>query len=70
MAILDKGINVLGRSAAYPYGLTDAIIQRLSAAGMKTVGRLASATDTELDDIGYIGEAKIKVTRDVVYQAI
>lgn len=70
LAILEKEITVLGRSSAYPYGLTDTIIQRLSAAGMTTVGRLANATDAELDKIDYIGEAKIKVIRDVVYQAI
>lgn len=70
LAILEKEIKVLGKSSAYPYGLTDTIIQRLSAAGMKTVGRLANATDSELDRIDYIGAAKIKVIRDVVYQAI
>lgn len=70
LAILEKPIAVLGRSPAYPYGLTDNIIQRLSAAGMNTVGRLANATDAELDRVDYIGEAKIKVIRDVVYQAI
>jgi hypothetical protein len=70
LAILSKDIKVLGRSSAYPYGLTDPIIQRLSAAGMTTVGKLANATDDELDEIGYIGEAKIKVIRDVVFQAI
>ncbi len=70
LAILEKPITVLGRSPAYPYGLTDNIIQRLSAAGMNTVGRLANASDAELDRVDYIGEAKIKVIRDVVYQAI
>lgn len=70
LAILSKDIKVLGRSPAYPYGLTDPIIQRLSAAGMTTVGKLAYATDDELDKIGYIGEAKIKVIREVVFQAI
>lgn len=70
LAILGKQITVLGRSSAYPYGLTDPIIQRLSAAGMVTVDKLANATDDELDAIEYIGEAKIKVIRDVVFQAI
>lgn len=70
LAILGKEIMVLGRSSAYPYGLTAPIIQRLSAAGMTTVGKLANATDDELDKIGYIGGAKIKVIRDVVFQAI
>jgi hypothetical protein len=70
LAILNKPLAVLGRSPAYPYGLTDAIIQRLSAAGMRTVGQLAKATDAELDRIDYIGQAKIKAIRDVVFQAI
>lgn len=70
LAILDKEITVLGRSSAYPYGLTETIIQRLTAAGMTTVGSLANATDSELDRIDYIGEVKIKQIRDVVYQAI
>lgn len=70
LAILDKEIKVLGRSSAYPYGLTDPIIQRLSQAGITTVGMLANATDAELDNVDYIGEAKIKVIRDVVFQAI
>ena len=70
LAILNKEIKVLGRSSAYPYGLTEPIIQRLSAAGMATVGQLANATDKELDDIGYIGEVKIQAIREVVSQAI
>jgi hypothetical protein len=70
LAILNKEIKVLGRSSAYPYGLTEPIIQRLSAAGMTTVGKLANAKDQELDEIDYIGEVKIKVIRDVVFQAI
>jgi ribonucleotide reductase alpha subunit len=70
LAILDRELRVLGRSPAYPYGLTEAIIQRLSAAGMSTVGQLAHATDAELDQIDYIGQAKIKTIRDVVFQAI
>lgn len=70
LAILNRELRVLGRSPAYPYGLTDAIIQRLSAAGMSTVGQLAHATDAELDRIDYIGQAKIKTIRDVVFQAI
>ncbi|MEN7527170.1 hypothetical protein [Cupriavidus sp. DL-D2] len=70
LAILNKEIKLLGRSSAYPYGLTEPIIQRLRAAGMTTVGELANATDAELDRIDYIGRAKIKVIRDVVFQAI
>jgi len=70
LAILDKELKVLGRSSAYPYGLTNPVIQRLTAAGMTTVGKLANATNEDLDKIDYIGEVKIQAIRDVVFQAI
>jgi hypothetical protein len=46
------------------------MIGRLRGAGLTTVGELANATDARLDRIDYIGEAKIKRIRDVLYQAI
>lgn len=70
LAILEKHITVLGRSPAYPYGLTQKIIDRLLAANVTTVGQVANCTDEELDRIDYIGTAKINTIRDVVYQAI
>jgi hypothetical protein len=70
LAILAKPTGDLVRSRAYPYGLTSAIIERLVGAGMLTVGQLANSTDSQLDSIDYIGAAKIKVIRDVVFQAI
>lgn len=70
LAILEKDIGVLGRSSAYPYGLTQKIMDRLLAANISSVGMLANCTDEELDRIAYIGGAKIKTIRDVVYQAI
>lgn len=70
LAILDKSVQVLGKSDAYPYGLTLNMIERLRGAGLTTVGELANATDARLDRIDYIGEAKIKRIRDVLYQAI
>jgi len=70
LAILAKPISVLGRSKAYPYGLTQPIIDRLVGAGLKTVGQLAESSDEELDRIDYIGDAKIKTIRDVVFQAV
>lgn len=70
LAILHKPIDVLARSKAYPYGLTPPIIERLVRSSISTVGQLATSTDKELDGIDYIGTAKIKVIRDVVYQAI
>jgi hypothetical protein len=70
LAILDKPVSVLGKSAAYPYGLTSNLIERLTAARIATVGKLANTPDQSLDRIEYIGEATIKRIRDVVYQAI
>jgi len=46
------------------------IIDRLLAANILSVGVLANCTDEELDSIEYIGDAKIKTIREVVYQAI
>jgi hypothetical protein len=70
LAILSRPVTDLARSRAYPYGLTQTIIDRLVGAGMLTVGQLASSSDDELDRIDYIGHVKIKQIRDVVYQAI
>lgn len=70
LAILEKPIAVLIKSTAYPYGLSQKILDRLSAAGILTVGELANCSDDELDAIFYIGTGKIKIIRDVVYQAI
>lgn len=70
LAILDKPVSVLGRSTAYPYGLTDNVIDRLKGAGKATVGQVANSSDSELDRISYIGSVKIRNIRDVVYQAI
>lgn len=70
LAILQKPITVLGRSAAYPYGFTEHLVETLTAGGMLTVGQLANSTDRELDDIDNIGAAKIKIIRETVYQAI
>lgn len=70
LAILEKPINVLSKSTAYPYGLTPHIVTRLLGAGILTVGQLANSSDQELDKIDLIGTAKIQVIRDVLYQAI
>jgi hypothetical protein len=70
LAILDKPVTVLRKSAAYPYGLTANLIERLQAADITTVGQLANTTDRNLDQIEYIGGATIKRIRDVVFQAI
>ncbi|WP_428541253.1 hypothetical protein [Rhodopila sp.] len=70
LAILDRPVAVLGKSVAYPYGLTKDMIGRLQGAGIATVDQLANTTDQDLDRIEYIGAAKIKRIRDTVYQSI
>lgn len=70
LAILDRPVQVLAKSTAYPYGLTKNMIERLVGAGIQTVGQLAETDDDALDRIEYIGAAKIKRIREVVYQAI
>ena len=70
LAILNKPAEVLLKSKAYPYGLTQNLIDRLLKAGIKTVGELAATTDEKLDEIEYIGAVKIKRIRDAVYQSI
>ena len=70
LAILDKPVTVLRKSAAYPYGFTDNLMERLTGAGIATVGQLATTDDVTLDQIDYVGGATIKRIREVVYQAI
>lgn len=70
LTILDKPVSVLKKSTAYPYGLTNDMIDRLQNAGLQDVGQLANATHQRLFEIDGIGEAKIRRIREVVYQAI
>ncbi|AUC08832.1 hypothetical protein BLX90_00555 [Rhizobium sp. Y9] len=70
LAILSKPIEVLARSTAYPYGLTEDKISRLSKAGYSTVGKVADATDYNLKQIHLIGPVTVGRIRYVVAQAI
>jgi hypothetical protein len=70
LAILDRDVSILCKSKAYPYGLSQRIIDRLSDAEITTVGRLAGSTDENLYSIDYIGHVRVKVIRDVLFQAI
>jgi DNA-directed RNA polymerase alpha subunit len=70
LSILDRPVSGLAKSPAYPYGLTQDMINRLNDAGISTVGELAAADDATLDDIEYFGRAKIERIRAVVQQAI
>lgn len=70
LAILEKDISTLGRSAAYPYGLGEPVIVRLRAAGILKVGDIVNKSDQELDGINYIGDVRVRQIRDVFFQAI
>jgi hypothetical protein len=70
LGILDEPIDKLKKSRAYPYGLTDRMIEQLKEAGKITVGDLSRASDEELDRLAYVGEATIRRMRSVVGQAV
>ncbi|WP_213780779.1 hypothetical protein [Caballeronia sp. dw_276] len=70
LAILEREVDVLGKSPAYPYGLGPNVVERLRGAGIQTVGELVTKSDDELDKIDYIGDVRIQQIRDVLYQAI
>ncbi|WP_376959621.1 hypothetical protein ABNQ39_06865 [Azospirillum sp. A26] len=70
LGILNKSIDVLAKSRAYPYGLTEDKIYRLKGAGIVTVQHLAEASDADLLKIDMVGRAAIRRMRDVMQQAI
>lgn len=70
LGILDKDIETLGKSRAYPYGLTADKITRLKQAGISTIQNLWDTTDATLQNIEGIGPSAIKRMRDVMQQAI
>jgi hypothetical protein len=70
LGILSRPVEVLRKSRAYPYGLTEDKIARLTAAGIVTVGDLARTSDARLRRIEMVGQATVKRMRDVTLQAI
>jgi hypothetical protein len=70
LSILGYGIDTLRKSRAYPYGLTDLKIERLMAAGIQTIGELASASTEDLLQIESIGSVFVDRIRSVVAQAV
>jgi hypothetical protein len=70
LAILGQDISVLKRSTAYPYGLTDLMIERLRNTGFTTVWDVARADDCDLRKIQGIGEKAVKRIRSTIEQAI
>lgn len=70
LTILSQPIETLVKGKLYPYGLTQQRIDSLKDNGFMTVGDLASASDDDLDEVYYLGEASIARIRNVVGQAI
>jgi hypothetical protein len=70
LSILYKPISTLGKSNAYPYGLTDDKISRLEDAGFETIVSVAEADDEAILGIHMIGPQSLQRIRDVVFQAI
>jgi predicted RecB family nuclease len=70
LGILEKNIDILGKSRAYPYGLTADKIARLKEVGIETIQTLWETTDARLQEIDGVGPAAIKRMRDVMQQAI
>jgi hypothetical protein len=70
LEILSKPIDILKKSPAYPYGLTDLKIERLKEADITTVRGLADASDEQLLSIESVGEVFVDRFRSVTAQAI
>ncbi|HWM31195.1 MAG TPA: hypothetical protein VNO69_05790 [Methyloceanibacter sp.] len=70
LRVLKLPVDLLAKSRAYPYGLTEDKITRLKDAGISTIGELAEAPDFKILSIEYIGRKNLKRIRDVQYQAI
>jgi hypothetical protein len=70
LEVFSMSIATLKVSPAYPYGLTENKISRLSEAGYRTIGELADATDGELLDIDTVGKKSLDRIRAVLGQAI
>jgi hypothetical protein len=70
LAILDEDIDILKRSDAYPYGLTDNKIKHLKDAGFLKIRDLAVALDSELLEAKSVGPHAVKTIRSTVAQAV
>jgi hypothetical protein len=68
--IFNDPIETLKKSLAYPYGLSDKIVDRLRADGIMTVRDLYDAPEDRLDQIHYIGEVRVRQLKNAVAQAI
>lgn len=68
--ILKKNILILKKSNAYPYGLTDNMVNLLDENGIKTLEDLVNTSDQVLLEYPQIGPQTLKRIRSTVNQAI
>jgi DNA-directed RNA polymerase alpha subunit len=68
--IMNDPIDTLRKSATYPYGLSEWMLEELHAAGIHSVQELYEAPEDKLDEIKYVGESRIRQMKNVVSQAI
>jgi DNA-directed RNA polymerase alpha subunit len=68
--ILNDPLNSIKKSSAYPYGLSERMIEKLQEAEINTIRNLYEAPEDKLDAIPYIGEYRIKQLKNIVAQAI
>lgn len=70
LAVFNLPLNKLLKSAAYPYGLTQAKVDELVNAGYTTIGQVADASNRQLMEIDGIGSKWLERIRSVVGQAV
>jgi hypothetical protein len=70
LTILNEPVETLKKSRAYPYGLTDNMIDTLKEGGYTTVRAVSDATDEQLDALRWFGEATVTRIRNVIGQAV
>lgn len=70
LGILNLPIDGLKTSARFPYGLTEQKLILLQAAGIATIGQLASLSDQQLMNIPTVGRITKDRIKSVVGQAI
>lgn len=68
--ILTKDIGVLKKSNAYPYGLTDFMIDNLREHNISNLENLVETSDGDLLDLPNVGPQTLKRIRSTVNQAI
>ena len=68
--ILSDGLDTIRKSDAYPYGLSDRMIEKLRESGINVIRDLYEASEDQLDAIPYVGEYRVKQLKNIVAQAI